>query len=175
MASARKNLSEYDDTNLPAIHDFTFGIVVSEWNRDITHALYEGCYDTLLQHGAEADKVHTVQVPGSFELPVGARMLAARHNCDVVICLGCVIKGETRHDEYINNAVAQGLTNLSLTTGRPVVFGVLTPDTEEQAKARAGGAHGNKGVEAAVTAIRMAALRQDLQKAGKKSIGFGSK
>ena len=99
-------------------------------------------------------------------------MLAGRYNCDAVICLGCVIKGETSHNEYINQAVAQGLTNLGLTTGKPFIFGLLTPNDEQQALDRAGGKHGNKGVEAGVTALRMAALRQDLKTAAKKSIGF---
>ena len=101
MASALKNLSEYDDQSLPDITDLKFGIVVSEWNKEITHALYEGCYDTLIKHGASADNIYTTQVPGAFELPVGAKMLAGRHRLDAVVCLGCVIKGETSHNEYI--------------------------------------------------------------------------
>ncbi len=172
MASALKNLSQYDENNMPNAKDMTFGIVVADWNEKITHALYEGCYDTLIKHGALAENIHTVQVPGSFELTVGARMVAGRHNCDAVICLGCVIKGETSHNEYINQAVAQGLTNLGLTTGRPFIFGLLTPNDEQQALDRAGGKHGNKGVEAGVTALRMAALRQELKQAGKQRIGF---
>ena len=171
MASALKNLSQYDDTNLPAATEFAFGIVVSEWNAEITHSLYQGCFDTLVQHGASADKIHTIQVPGSFELPVGAKMLMSAHQLDAVICIGCVIQGETRHNEYINNAVASGLTMLGMSSGIPCIFGVLTPNDEQQALDRAGGKHGNKGVEAAVTAIRMAAVRQGLR--GKKSrIGF---
>lgn len=171
MASALKNLSEYDDSNIPGAGEMTFGIVVAEWNTRITHALYEGCYDALLKHGAKAENIHTIQVPGSFELPAGARLLAGKHNPDAVICLGCVIKGETSHNEYINHAVANGLVNLSIATGRPFIFGLLTTDNEEQALDRAGGKHGNKGVEAAVTAIRMAALKQD-GKEGKRKIGF---
>ena len=112
-----------------------------------------------------------MQVPGSFELTAGAKMIADEHKVDAVICLGCVIKGETSHNEYINYAVANGLTNLSMVYGRPFVFGVLTPDTEEQALDRAGGKHGNKGVEAAVTAIRMAAIKKGL-KGSKPKIGF---
>ena len=172
MASALKNLSQYDENNMPDAKDLIFGIGGADWNEKITHALYEGCYETLLKHGVQADNIHTIQVPGSFELTVGARMLAGRHNCDAVICLGCVIKGETSHNEYINQAVAQGLTNLSLTSGRPFVFGLLTPNDEQQALDRAGGKHGNKGVEAAVTGLRMAALRQELKQAGKQRIGF---
>ena len=172
MASALKNLSSYDNESMPNAKDFILGIVVADWNEKITHALYEGCYETLLKHGAQADNVHTIQVPGAFELTAGARMLAGRYNCDAVICLGCVIKGETSHNEYINMAVAQGLTNLGLTTGRPFIFGLLTPNDEQQALDRAGGKHGNKGVEAATTALRMAAVRKELNLAGKKSIGF---
>lgn len=172
MASALKNLSSYDIDSMPNAEDFTLGIVVADWNEKITHALYEGCYDTLIKHGAQADNIHTIQVPGAFELTAGARMLAGRYNCDAVICLGCVIKGETSHNEYINMAVAQGLTNLSLTSGRPFIFGLLTPNDEQQALDRAGGKHGNKGVEAATTALRMAAIRKELNKGGKKSIGF---
>lgn len=174
MASALKNLSAYDDSTLPDASPFSFGIVVAEWNQEITHALYEGCYDTLVRHGAQPDKIFTAQVPGSFELPAGARMLAGAYVPDAVICLGCVIKGETTHNEYINMAVANGLVNLSIASGRPFIFGVLTPNTLEQARDRAGGQHGNKGVEAAVTAIRMAALRKETSRGGKKSIGFGA-
>jgi 6,7-dimethyl-8-ribityllumazine synthase len=171
MASALKNLSAYDENNVPSAAKMTFVIVVADWNAHITHALYEGCHDTLLKHGADPDNIHTAQVPGSFELTAGARIMAARHNPDAVICLGCVIKGETNHNEYINQAVAHGLTNLGIASGRPFVFGVLTPNDEQQALDRAGGKYGNKGVEAAVTAIRMAALRKT-EKEGKKPIGF---
>ena len=125
----------------------------------------------MRQHQAKEENIHLIQVPGSFELPVGAKMLMTRHKLDAVICLGCVIKGETSHNEYINNAVAIGLTQLSMASGIPCIFGVLTPDNEQQAKDRAGGKYGNKGTEAAITAIRMAALKEELKQA-KKSIGF---
>ncbi len=171
MASALKNLSSYDDASLPDASELVFGIVVAEWNARITYALYEACYETLVSHGAKPENIHTIQVPGSFELPAGARLLASRNNPDAVICLGCVIKGETNHNEYINQAVANGLVNLSIATGRPFIFGLLTTNDEQQALDRAGGTHGNKGVEAAVTAIRMAALKND-GKPGKKKIGF---
>lgn len=161
MASSLKNLSQYDDSTVPDASGLRFGIVVAEWNAHITHALYEACHDTLVKHGAKPDNIHTLQVPGSFELPAGARLLAARHTPDAVICLGCVIKGETSHNEYINHAVANGLVNLAIASGRPFIFGVLTPDNEQQALDRAGGRHGNKGVEAAVSAIRMAALKNE--------------
>ncbi len=171
MASALKNLSEYNEQNIPSAEGLLFGIVVSEWNTKITHALYEACYETLAKHGAREENIHVIQVPGSFELPAGARMLADRLKVDAVICLGCVIKGETSHNEYINYAVANSLANLGMMYGRPFVFGVLTPDNEQQALDRAGGKHGNKGVEAAITAIRMADLRKNLGET-KPKIGF---
>ncbi|TXB66579.1 6,7-dimethyl-8-ribityllumazine synthase [Phaeodactylibacter luteus] len=173
MASALKNLSDYDERSLKDAAGFSFGIVVADWNAHITHALYEGCFDTLAKHGVPDSQIHTLQVPGAFELTAGAKMLAEKHKLDAVICLGCVIKGETTHNEYINYAVANGLTNLSMVYGKPFIFGVLTPNNEEQALDRAGGKHGNKGVEAAVTAIRMAALREGL-KGDKPSIGFSA-
>ncbi len=171
MSSAHKNLSEYNDTTMPDASEWRFGIVVSEWHSDVTHALYQGCYDTLVKHGVKSDNIYTVQVPGSFELPLGARLLNAKHNPDGVICLGCVIRGETSHHDYINQAVATGLMQLNVMAGKPFVFGVLTPDSLEQALERAGGQHGNKGVEAAATAIRMVALREKHPE-GKKGIGF---
>jgi 6,7-dimethyl-8-ribityllumazine synthase len=170
MASALKNLSSYDDSTLPSAADMHFGIVVADWNAEITHALYQGCYDTLVKHGAIESNVHTVQVPGTFELPVAARILNGQKKVDGLICIGCVIKGETKHDEYISHAVATGLIQLGLALSKPVIFGVLTPNSQEQAQERAGGKHGNKGVEAAVTAIRMVALQKGVSLKGK--IGF---
>ncbi|MDO8969640.1 MAG: 6,7-dimethyl-8-ribityllumazine synthase, partial [Saprospiraceae bacterium] len=173
MASALKNLSTYDDQNIPNAEELIFGIIVSDWNAKITHALYEGCYDTLVKHGVKVENIYTLQVPGAFELTVGARILNGQQQVDGMICLGCVIKGETSHDSYINQAVAIGLTNLGLTTGRPHIFGLLTVDHEQQAFDRAGGKLGNKGVEAAVTAIRMASLKKKpIQGNSKRPIGF---
>lgn len=171
MASALKNLSTYDEANMPSAADLSFGIVVSEWNSEITFALYEACKDTLLQHGAKAENIHVVQVPGTFELPVAAKMMMGRYKLDAIICIGCVIKGETSHNEYINQSVAMGLVNLGMASGIPCLFGVLTPNDEQQAKDRAGGKHGNKGVEAAATAIRMAALKRSM-KHSKSTIGY---
>jgi 6,7-dimethyl-8-ribityllumazine synthase len=172
MASALKNLSTYDENNLPSAEGFSFGIAVADWNANITHALYQGCLETLLKHGAKESEIQVVQVPGSFELPAAARILLSAKKFDAVIAIGCVIKGETSHNEYINNSVAMGLTNVSIATGVPCIFGVLTPNDEQQGLDRAGGKYGNKGVEAAVTAIRMAAIKQDLQKGTKAKIGF---
>jgi 6,7-dimethyl-8-ribityllumazine synthase len=173
MSSKDKNLSQYDESNLPDVSDYNFGIVVADWNKKITHALYEGCYDTLIKHGAQPDKIHTVQVPGTFELPQGARILTKNKSVDVTVCIGCVIKGETSHNEYINMSVANALQNMAIATAKPFIFGVLTPNSMEQALDRAGGKYGNKGVEAAVTALRMVALDKDL-KGGNASIGFGN-
>ena len=173
MASSLKNLSTYDEKNIPAADGWKFGIVVSEWNHNITHSLYEACLETLLKHGVQESDVEVVQVPGSFELPIGARLLASRYKLDAVICLGCVIKGETTHNEYINQSVATGLTQLSLMANKPFIFGLLTPNDEQQALDRAGGKHGNKGVEAAVTALRMVEVTKELKPKG-VSIGFGS-
>lgn len=171
MASALKNLSHYAADNVPDAANLVFGIVVADWNAAITHALYQGCYETLVHHGAKLEQIHTFQVPGSFELPAGARMLAGQHNPDAVICLGCVIKGDTNHNEYINQAVANALAQMSIASGRAFIFGLLTTNDQQQAIDRAGGKHGNKGVEAAVTAIRMAALRKTVS-VGKNTIGF---
>ena len=171
MASAKKNLSTYDESQLPKGEELSFGIVVADWNEHITHALYEGAVQTLLKHQVREENIHTVQVPGAFELPVAAAMLANQHKVEAVICIGCVIKGETKHNEYINHAVATGLTNLSIARGKPFIYGVLTPNDEQQALDRAGGKYGNKGVEAAVTALRMVGVKLGLE-TSKKKIGF---
>jgi 6,7-dimethyl-8-ribityllumazine synthase len=162
MATTPGSLDAYDADLVPDGAGMTVAVVTAEWNAPITGALREGALATLRRHGVREDRLHDVTVPGSFELPSAAQMLLEFREPDAVICLGCVIKGETRHDEYINQAVAQGLTQLSLQYGVPVVFGVLTTENEAQALDRAGGRHGNKGVEAAVTALRMAGLQARL-------------
>ena len=136
-----------------------FGIAVSDYHDDITTALLDGCLATLGRHGVIDQNIVTLHAPGAFELPSVAQMLIERHQCNVVICLGCIIKGETRHDEYIGNAVSWGVMHLAITTKVPVIFGVLTTDNLEQAKERAGGSVGNKGNEAAEAAIRMVSLK----------------
>jgi len=145
---------------MPNIQGWKFGICVSEWNSEITNSLYMGCINTLVKHGASLEDILTYQVPGSFELPVGAKLLSKKKEIDAVICLGCLIKGDTAHDEYIASAVAQGLTQVSILCDIPCIFGVLTVLNEQQAMDRSGGKYGNKGVEAAVTAIKMAALKR---------------
>ncbi|MGL1887170.1 MAG: 6,7-dimethyl-8-ribityllumazine synthase [Reichenbachiella sp.] len=158
MASSIKSLSDYSSKNITDVSDKVFAILVSEWNEEVTESLYNGAYQTLIQHGAKQENIVKVDVPGTFELSLGAQKLAQRDDVDAVICIGCVIKGETKHDEYISNATAHGITNVSLKYDKPVIFGVLTPNTQKQAMDRAGGKYGNKGDEAAITAIKMLAL-----------------
>ncbi len=139
------------------------GIVVSEWNAQVTENLLRGALDTLTGQGVRLDNVHVVHVPGSFELAVGATLMIANRSVEAVICLGSIIRGETPHFEFVSLATANGIMEVGLKTGRPVIFGVLTDDTMDQALARSGGNKGNKGVEAAVTAIKMIALRRQLE------------
>ena len=158
MSTAHKNLSEFTTDDLPDISRRTFALVVAEWNQEVTEALFAGAYQTLVDYGAKPENIIRANVPGSYELSYGAQVFARKANVDAVIALGCVIQGETKHNDYINHAVAQGLTQVSLECHKPVIFGVLTPNTQEQALERAGGKHGNKGDEAAMTAIKMLKL-----------------
>jgi 6,7-dimethyl-8-ribityllumazine synthase len=155
MATSLKSLSQYSEKNLVDISTKKFGILVSEWNDEITESLFSAAIETLLKHGAKKEHIFRKNVPGSFELSLGAQYLAAMEEIDAVICLGCVIQGETRHFDFICDAVAQGITQVSLKYNKPVIFGVLTPNSQQQALDRAGGKHGNKGDEAAITAIKM--------------------
>ena len=149
------------------------GVITSRWNDEVTEKLKFGCHSTLIKYGVKDDDIFHLYVPGSYELPQGARIIMTKHRkLDAIICLGCVIKGETDHNDYINRAVASGLMQLGLTSGVPCIFGVLTPNTMEQALARSGGAHGNKGDEAALTALQMASLSQKNGLPAHK-IGFG--
>ena len=170
MATKNKNLSLLKTEHISGA-GLKIGIVVSEWNGEITEALYEACNKTLRDYEVDEDQIYRINVPGAYELPLGARTLLTSEQVDAVICLGCVIKGETKHDEYISNAIAQGMMTLGLTSGKAIVFGVLTTNSMEQALDRAGGKHGNKGVEAAITAIKMALLKKNT-KSTKKGIGF---
>lgn len=132
-----------------------FAIVVAEWNEEITEALYEGAYQGLIELGADKRNIERMNVPGTFELTLGALRAAQKKNIDAVICLGCVIQGDTPHFDYICQAVAYGITELNIKTGKPVIFGVLTVLNKKQALERAGGKYGNKGEEAALTAVKM--------------------
>lgn len=155
MASTDSNLSEYSNKNVGDVSQCKFAIVVSEWNDEVTSALYQGAFETLINHGVKAENIIKKDVPGSFELTLGAQWMAAREDIDAVICIGCVIQGETKHFDFICQAVAIGITEVGLKYNKPTIFGVLTPNNQEQALDRAGGKHGNKGDEAAITAIKM--------------------
>jgi len=159
MASSEKNLSDVNLNQDFDISRFRFGIVVAEWNEQVTESLYSGAYQTLVNAGADRKNLERMIVPGTFELSLGGQWMAERTHIDAVICLGCVIQGETRHFDFICDAVANGITNVSLKFNKPVIFGVLTPDTMKQALDRAGGKHGNKGDEAAATAIKMLQIK----------------
>lgn len=158
MSSAHKNLSVFRTTGLPDVSRKKFAIIVAEWNSEITEALFEGAYQTLVANGVQAENIIRANVPGSFELSFGSQVFAQKADIDAVIALGCVIQGETKHNDYINHAVAGGLTEVALKYNKPVIFGVLTPNNQQQAIDRAGGIHGNKGDEAAITAIKMLGL-----------------
>ncbi len=155
MDEKKTNLSDYISSEVPDASDMSIGIVVSEWNEEITNALLKGAIDTLKQHNCKEENILVKHVPGSFELPLAAQWLMSHYELDAVICLGCIIQGETRHFDFVAKGVTEGIMQLNLTYARPVIFGVLTTDTQQQARDRAGGKHGNKGVEAAVTAIKM--------------------
>ncbi len=159
MASNLKNLSSHDPETIPDGSSLKIGIVVAEWNEEITANLLEGSLRTLEKHGVRRENIFIHAVPGSFELPYGARMVAEQTMPAAVICLGCVIQGETRHFDYICQGVTSGITELNLSYDIPFIFGVLTTESLQQAKDRSGGKYGNKGDEAAVTALKMASFR----------------
>jgi 6,7-dimethyl-8-ribityllumazine synthase len=159
MASNLKNLSE---TNLEKSSQFKkwhIGLVVADWNPSITHAMRDAALSFLKEKGIKNSHLHVHAVPGTFELPLGAQYLALQEKMDAIISIGCVIQGETRHFDFICDACAHGITQVGLKFNMPVIFGVLTTQTLEQAKDRAGGKHGNKGIEAAETALKMLQLR----------------
>ena len=155
MATHLKNLSDYNPNDIPNAEDNIFGIVVSEWNTEITNALLEGALEALGKAGAKQENIYIDYVPGTFELPYGAQRMYLKHKVQAVICLGCVIQGETRHFDFICQAAADGIMQVSLNQNIPVIFGVLTTDNLEQAQARSGGKHGNKGFEAGITALKL--------------------
>ena len=161
---ATVNLSSYEQDRVPSASEMRFGIVVSDWNNDITMALLDGAVNTLKKHEASDNNIIIKHVPGSFELTLGAQFIAEYDDVDAVICLGCVIQGETPHFTFICQSVTQGITQLNLEYNIPFIFGVLTTENKQQALDRAGGKLGNKGDEAAVTAIKMAALQRLMEK-----------
>ncbi len=160
MATANKNLSNYDKNTIPNAKQFRFGIVVSEWNDKITEGLYSGAEAALLDCGALPENIVRWNVPGSFELIYGASRMIQTQQVDIVITIGCVIKGETMHFEFVCEGVTQGIKDLNVKGDVPVIFCLLTDNNEQQSIDRSGGAHGNKGTEAAIAAIKMADLRK---------------
>ena len=155
MASFLHNLSEYDINSVPDATGIRVGIVVSEWNDKITSALLEGACQTLIKHGVREEDIKVKPVPGSFELIYGSARFASSGLVDAVIAIGCVIKGDTPHFDYICQGVTQGLADLNRGGKVPVIYGLLTCNTLEQAEQRSGGMLGNKGDECAITAIKM--------------------
>lgn len=156
------NLSEYDPATVPDGNNYKVGIVAAEWNPSITDALLDGAVSTLENQGVKKENILVVRVPGTFELTTGCDLMLTHQQVDAVIGIGCVIQGETRHFDFICEAVSNGLTNLALKHEKPVIFSVLTTNNMEQAQERAGGKHGNKGTEGAITALKMIALRDKL-------------
>jgi 6,7-dimethyl-8-ribityllumazine synthase len=160
MATANKNLSVYDKTTIPNAKNLRFGIVVSEWNAEITEGLFTGALEALLDCGAKLENIIRWNVPGSFELTFGCKKMITDLDIDAVIAIGSVIQGETKHFDFVCSATAQGIKDLNVHYDTPAVFCVLTDNTLLQAQERSGGKHGNKGTEAAVAAIKMAMLGQ---------------
>jgi 6,7-dimethyl-8-ribityllumazine synthase len=164
MGTGLKGISDFQPGEIPSAVDMVFGIVVAEWNYEITSSLLDAAVKTLLSAGAIKENILVRHVPGSFELTLGGQLMAENRDLDAIICLGCVIQGETPHFDYICRGVTYGITDLNMNYNMPFIFGVLTTLNLQQAKDRAGGKHGNKGEEAAITAIKMTALQRDLEK-----------
>lgn len=160
MASASKNLSLFE-SKIPSAKEMVFGIVVSEWNSEVTSKLLKGAVDFLIKQGADKENIIIKHVPGTFELTLASQWMMSYTEVDAVIALGCVVQGETRHFDFICHGVTEGLNRVAIDSEQPVIFGVLTVENQQQALDRAGGKHGNKGVEAAATAIKMVALHYD--------------
>ena len=158
MATVNKNLSDYDKTKLPEADHLKIGIVVSAWNTQITESLFQGAKATLLDCGVKTENIIRKDVPGSFELTFGCKKMISELTVDAVIAIGSIIRGETKHFDFVASATAQGIKDLNVQGDTPVIFCVLTDDNMQQALDRSGGKHGNKGAEAAVAAIQMATL-----------------
>ncbi len=160
MATENKNLSEYDKTTIPDAKNFRFGIVVSEWNEVITNGLFQGAFDAFRDCGVLKENIVRWDVPGSFELIYGCKKMQESYDMlDAIIAVGCVIQGETKHFDFVCDGVTQGIKDLNINNDIPVIFCVLTDNTQQQSVDRSGGKHGNKGTEAAIAAIKMAQLR----------------
>jgi len=158
MATWLSNLSEYDPDEVPDGRGFRVGIVVAEWNGEITKALCDASVETLIKHGVAQEDIIIQPVPGTIELTAGAKLLASQMAFQSIICIGCVIKGDTPHFDYVCQSATYGITQLNLEKSIPFIFGVLTTNTLQQAFDRAGGKHGNKGDEAAITALKMMSM-----------------
>ena len=172
MANPTDNIYSLDGCNLENIEDLKIAVINTEWNPGIISMLTESCKTTLLSLGITEDHIETVTVPGSFELPLGAKyIIGSANRPDAVICLGCVIQGETKHDDYINSSISKSISQLSLMSSTPVIFGVLTTNNEKQAIARADGNKGDKGKESAYAALKMISLKQKCQNS-KSKISF---
>ena len=161
MATSLKNLSDYDKNTIPNGADFSIGIVVSEWNDHITSKLLAGAFTTLIESGVKEENIQLKRVPGAFELPLAAQWLA-QTNVDGIIAIGVVIQGETRHFDFVCSGTTNGIMEVNLKYDKPVAFCLLTDNTEQQSIDRAGGKHGNKGVEAAETALKMLLLKDKI-------------
>ena len=162
MATANKNLSVYDKTTIPNAKNLRFGIVVSEWNDEVTNGLFQGAFDAFIDCGVLKENIVRWDVPGSFELIYGCKKMQESYDMlDAVIAVGCVIQGETKHFDFVCEGVTQGIKDLNIQSDIPVIFCVLTDNTHQQSVDRSGGIHGNKGTEAAIAAIKMAQLRKD--------------
>ena len=162
MTEKKKDLSFFNKKEIPNAKGLRFSIVVSEWNQEITEKLYEGAYNTLREFDVLDSDIKRYEVPGSYELIFGAK-ISSREDVDAIICLGSIIKGDTKHFDFICSAVSLGIKDLNIALEVPVIFGVLTDNNLQQAIDRSGGKYGNKGVEAAITAIKMAALNKHNQ------------
>ena len=167
---ATTNLSEYDKNSLPNAKPFRFGLVVSEWNPAITMALKKGAMETLIDSGADAANIISWEVPGSFELIFGCKKMIETQRVDAIIAIGNVIQGETKHFDFVCDGVTRGIADLNIQYATPVIFCVLTDNNKQQSIDRSGGKYGNKGVEAAVAAIKMASIKTI--KPQKDAIGF---
>ena len=157
---ATTNLSYYDKATIPNAKNFRFGIVVSEWNPDITENLFLGAEQAFIENGATKENIVRWNVPGSFELIFGCKRMIETQKLDAIIAIGNVIQGETKHFDFVCDGVTQGIKDLNIKYDVPIIFCVLTDNTKQQSIDRSGGKHGNKGIESAIAAIKMAALRQ---------------
>jgi 6,7-dimethyl-8-ribityllumazine synthase len=171
MATAEKNLSHYNKDSIPNASNMRFGIVVSEWNEKVTTGLLNGAISAFKDNGVKEENIVVHYVPGSFELALGAQFLMEFDSVNGVVALGSVVQGETKHFDFVCQGVTQGIMDVSLKYNKPVIFGVLTDNTMQQAIDRSGGKHGNKGIECAIACIKMTALKRVIG-APKHKVGF---